>query len=486
MVPLGDSRTAGPGRQVSVWPDSVLLFLAAVTVYACSMDYVLRGDAAMYANYVLLGKYDELTPHVGYYLFLAAARQLVGIPLGIPLDHLMVQVNVVFGALAVVAAYRLAFAFLGGRGAALLCAAIMALSERIIWNATASEIYMMQVAIVLWAFDAFSRDRVLLAGLLGGAALYVSTLSVFAYLFFPALDIERHRRLRWDVMLKLAAAGFLAYAPLLAISGNELLWGRRGILVINEARPLLFVEGYRNIVLYLAKHYTFLVFLLIPGLLGLKQHRALAVCTVAVLVPHLYLAASLPEENGVFLTIMDFFIAAWMVVGWQVLSRKWLARWLPPGLLFGHLALLVVSRTVFSLDPHPLYGEQLREIVKQQVAGQDVVVLSDWDLTMTLTYFGRDAVVGDIEQDPLYSKMRDATGLSSLEGQDRTASAYIVVDPWAPGGLARLLRSDEQLADAYNRHSIKVRAETLLGLVCDRTGDVPHPTYACRRRADSV
>ena len=182
---------------------------------------------------------------------------------------------------------------------------------------------------------------------------------------------------------------------------------------------------------------------------------------------------------------MDFFIAAWMVVGWQVLSEKKLARWVPASLLFGHLVLLVASRTIFSFDPQPHYGEELRTIVKQHIAGKDVVVLSDWDLTMTLTYFGRDAVVGDIEQDPLYVKMRDANGLVALAEQDRSATAIIVVDPWAPGGLARLLRIDEQLVDRYNRHSIKVRAETLLGLVCDRIGDVPHRTYVCRPRADS-
>ena len=324
------------------------------------------------------------------------------------------------------------------------------------------------------------RSRGGIAGVLGGVALYVSPLSVFAYLFFPVLDVHRHGQIRWRVMLTLAGTGLLTYTPLLVVSGREMLWGRRGILAINEARPLVFFEAMRNIVIYLFKHYTFLVFLLVPGLLGFRQFKALLVCSLAVFLPHLYVASSLPGENGVFLTIMDFFLSAWIAVGWKMLRQHRLWAWVPVALFVMHLAILLTSRTIFSFNFHPRYGEQLREFVNQHVADQDVLVLTDWDLTMTLTYFGRDAIEGGIEDDPLYTKMLDVSERETLPQSEATPTrGYIVVDPWLPGKIARLLGSGEQLAAGRQRYSMRVRAETLLGLHCDRIADVPHPSYRC-------
>lgn len=465
--------------------DVLFVVLGGLLFYGLNVDFMLRGDAAMYADYVLLSKFDELSLHIGYYAVLWVADRVLG-AVGIPIQETSVWLNVACTAATLGVSYLLARDLLGSRRTGLLVVVVLAACGRVTMNATTSEVYALQTLLVLSSFLLFGRSRVVAAGLAAGGALLVSPLSAFAFLFHPVLDWQRTRAVRWRVWLRLAGGAALVYLPYLAVLGRELFWGRRGLLDINDAVALDLAATLTRVPLYQFKHYTFLLLLLLPALWAVREHRRFLALTLAVVVPHLYIVMKLTSEDNVFLLNTDFFLACWLVLGWRQLEKTRLGRWIAPAPLVAHVALLLAAGSLFAFQNNRAYAGELRSIARDLVAGRDATVVSDWDGGMSLTFFGRERPVSTIERDPLYLHQYDIGEVRTEDPAKLRRADLYLLETWSAGGLRRLLSSPESQAEMARRSTVRARARRLLGLECGtlvRAGI--HPLYRCTLPAAS-
>lgn len=462
------------------------IVLAGFIFFALNVDFRPSGDAVMYADYVSLAKFDELTLHIGYYALVFAVQRTLGTVLGIPVHETMVWINVAFGALALGVTYHLSRHFLGSRTSALLSSAILLLCGRVIMNATSSEVYMMQTCLVMLSFLLFVNERIVIAGLVAGIAMLVTPLSAFAFLFFPVFDYTRAGRVRWRLLALLAAAALVVYIPYLAVYGSELLWGRRGLLDINSDVPLEPLAMLASVPRFAFKHYTLLLLLLIPALAAVRAYKSFLAVTSAVVIPHMYVVSKLTSEDNVFLLCVDFFIACWMVIGWRQLARSKVGRLVAPLPLAGHVALLIASGTIFGFEPHREYAGDLRGFARSSVLGRDATVITDWDTGMALTYFGRPAATSTIERDPLYKQMFDINAPERSDPRSLDAPDLYLLDRWEPGPLRRFLISDEAIAVLRRQHGVLSIAQQRFNIECVFIGVSAHPLYKCKRMDTSA
>ena len=464
--------------------DLFLVVAAGLLLFGLNVDFLLSGDAAIYADYALQAKLDELTLHIGYYALLVAADRTFGALLGIPIQETSVWLNVVAGALTLAVAYLLALRFLGTRRDALLCVVIFALSGRVLANATTSEIYMPQTLLVLLSFWFFVRERVLGAGVLAGLAMLISPLSAFAYLFFPVYDYQRAGRIRWAVLLRLTAGGVLIYLPYLILFGREMLWGQRGLLTVNRIVPFDPVATLLGFPVFQFKTYTILLLLLIPALFAVRTHRRFLALTLAVAVPHIYIILKLTSEDNVFILNTDFFFACWLVIGWGVLAKSAVGKWLAPLPLAGHLALLLASGSIFRFESGRGYAAEMRDIARTYLQGRDAVLITDWTTSMILTFYGRPAITNTLEREPLIRQIYD------LEKQpltpQLTGAEILLLDPWKPGPLNQLLRSEASLQAQRLSKAVVSRAEQRLGLECTLIQEGTNRLYRCVKRTGAA
>jgi hypothetical protein len=479
----GAAAPASPGEELTARRDALIVVVAGLIFFGLNVDFVMRGDASMYADYVLLGKFDELTVHTGYYWLMFALHQTIGRALGIPVHELMVWIDVVFGGLSLGVMYFLARHFLGSRRDAVLCVVIVALCGRFTMSATSSEIYIPQVFFVMSSFLLFVRERIVAAGLVGALALLISPLSVFAYLFFPVYDYQRAGRVRVGVLLALAGSALLVYGPFLLFTWTELLWGRRGLLGINDLLPPEPRQMIRNFLLFQFKSYTFLLLLVIPALLAARRHLRFLALTLAVTIPHVLIVLKLVSEDNVFLLNTDFFFACWLVLGWRYLERTVVGRWLAPLPLAAHALVLLLSGSIMSFEYHRGFSGEMRMIAGDYLQGRDAGVISDWDGVISLTFFGRERVYSTIERDSLFSRMYDITRLDRRDSAVLNRAELYLLDPWGPGPLKKLFASEESIAADREQHSIVARANRELGLTCTLEKQLTFPFYRCSRRA---
>lgn len=462
---------------------ALLLGLAAGLFFALNIDFLTHGDAAMYANYVVIGKWDDLTLHIGYYAVLAAAQASFGALFGLPIHETMAWLNVACGAAAVAVAHGLALRMLGDRRAALLTAVLYALCGRVVLNATSSEIYMLQTLSLLASFTLFLDERWFVAGIAAGAALLVSPLSAFAFLFFPVADWQRAGRVRLPVWGWTAAGAALLYVPYLAVHGHELLYGRRGLLGIHALLKYNLTGLALNFAKFEVKHFSFLLLLLVPAAWALRAHRRFLVLTLATCLPHLYIISKIVDEDQVFILPTDVFVAAWMALGWLALAARVRPAWLAAIPAAAHAALQVAIGQWFSFEPHRGYGAELRTVVERHLRGRDAVMITDWNVAMNLTFYGRERADTLLEHEPLFRQMYDLTTLNpaslpSLEGRE-----LFLIDTWSPAPLSRLLRSTTALAAMRERHSLRSRAARELGVRCSPLAEGTYPLFSCGRGA---
>lgn len=469
-VPPGDRLTTG------------LVMLAGFVLYALNVDYGVSGDAAMYADYVLLRKFDELTLHLGYYWLLWAAHATVGAAADLPIEATMAWLNVALGAIALGIAYPLARHLLARRDEALFATVVLALGGRMLTNATSSEIYALQLCLVLVAFLLFVRERVAAAGLAAGLALLVTPLSAFAFLFFPVLDLRRAGRIRWTVLLRLAAAAAVVYLPYLAVHWRELFWGRRGLLDVNDGIPTDVLALLTEMPRFQAKAFTFILPLAIAGLVEWRRRRTLLALTLAVTLPHLYLLTKLTSEDHVFVFLTDFFFACWAAVGCSVLAAHVgrVAAALP---LVAHVTLLVVAGELFALDRHEARAADARRVMRSYVLGRDATMISDWDGVMTLTFFGRTRPATTIEREALFGQTYDIGQIPRMDPRLLEARELYLYDRWEPGGLRRLLTPRAAVEDLEAQRGLRHRARRDLSLHCTLVERATHPLYRCARDA---
>ncbi len=471
--------------------DELLIALAvafaSAVLFALNIDFLMRGDAATYANYVLLSKFDDLTLHIGYYAVVWLADRVIGRALNVPLHEMLAWVNVACGALAMGVSYLLARKLLGGRAVALMVVLMLLLSGRVISNATSSEIYMLQTLLVLLAMLAYVHDRPVIAGMCAASALLVSPLSAFAFLFFPVYEFTKPQEQRQLLPLVwMLGAGTLVYAPYLITFGEELFWGRRGLLVISNIVPVSLSVALRNVPLYQFKHYTVMLLLLAPALLMVRRHTRFVLLTLAVALPHIYIVLKLTGENNVFILNTDFFFAGWLALGVVALWERgrW-QKWLGLAPVVAHVALLLASRTVFNGVHNEGYATELRQIAQERLVGKPAVMIADWDVVMSTTYFGRDSAAALLEEEPLSRQLYDvdkpSNGQPSLKGVE-----LFLLDFWSAGALRSLLSSEESIAAVELQSAVVNRARRSLGLECAVLERGTHILYRCSHPDSSL
>ena len=461
----------------------VALMLGALVLYTVNVDFAIYGDAAMYSDYVVLRKFDELTLHLGYYVALFGMHAVLGGLFGVPIEQAAVWLNVVAGTLSVGVAYLLAAELFGNRRDALLCSIVFAVSGRVLTNSTTSEIYMLQTLFVLSSFYLFVRERVVLSGIACALALLVSPLSAFAYLFYPVYDYQRAGIIRWSVLLRLAGVGLLIYVPYLVIDGHELLFGLRGLLVIRDIVKDDPLASIKHFPVYQFKAFSVMALLVVPALLAWRANTRLIVLALAVAIPHLYIIFKLTGEDHVFILNTDFFFAACIVTGWRQLERFAAVQWIPPILLAGHLALFIASGTIHRFEPHRDYADGMRQVVAKYLRGRDAIIVTDWSRAVGLTFFGRPTPTTTLLEEPLFKEqIFDIQGapMPPLSRLDRPE--IFLLDSWTTSPLNTFLRSRASLETLRQEHSIVTIADRVLGLQCTLVEETVHPIYKCVRR----
>ncbi|MBX9855558.1 MAG: hypothetical protein K2Y26_08525 [Gemmatimonadaceae bacterium] len=470
------------GARLSLRSTAAVLGVTSLLWFALNVDFLMRGDATTYANYALLGKFDDITLHNGYYFVVYALQHWLAGPLGVPVHETMAWLNVLCGAMATVLVLLFTEALVGDRRLGVLAALLFVLSGRVLMNATSSEIYMLQTVCVLASMLAYVKNRFVLAGVAAGCSLLVSPLSAFAFLFFPVWEATRGEKIRWKAFALFVAAGTVVYLPYLVTCWRELFWGRRGLLVVREAAkldlPLLAV----NIFKYQFKHYTLLWVLLLPALFHVSRHKRLAWLTLAVAIPHGYIVAKLTTEDHTFLLNVDPFIVMWMAIGLGALLSLKAWRWVAPLPLVVHLLLYVKSGMLFSGEYNKGYAAEMRGIAEQYIKGKPAVLISDWDVGIAMAHFGSDSITSIPEEDPVYRQMYDFTDDEKVRPSLDGVTIYLL-DPWSPSPINRILRSRAALEQLRATMSIRAQAEQKLGLVCTELARGTHVLYRCERRA---
>ncbi len=476
-IPPSASREASTNKL-----DLLLLMLGAALLYSLNVDFTLYGDAALYSDFVVLRKFDEVTLHLGYYLLLFVADKLLGGLFGIPIQESAAWLNVAAGTLSVGVAYALARELFGTRRDALLCAIIFGLSGRVLNNATGSEMYMLQTLFVLSSFYLFVRGHVFLSGLLGGVAMLVSPLSAFAYLFYPVYDYQRAERIRWPILFRLTGAALIIYLPFLIVDGHEMLWGIRGLLTIHKLDPYRPSEALQNFPIYQFKAFTVLLLLLIPALLAWRENRRMFALGLAVGIPHLYILLKLTQEDHVFILNTDFFFACCLVIGWRQLEKLKLGRWIAPGLLLGHAAVFILSGTIHSFQPHRDYADEMRRVAKTYLLGHNSIMVADWGRAVALTFYGRPSPTTTLLQEPLFvNQIYDIQGNPLAPHIELDGHEVFLLDAWAPSPLNRFFRTKQSLEAVRHKYALVFVAARELNLHCSLVEETVHRIYRCAR-----
>ena len=461
--------------------DLAIIAVVSLVFYAINVDFWVYGDSALYADYSLRREFKEVTLHLGYYWLVIMGQTTFGDLFGLPIQETMGWVNVVFGAGTVCVSYLLALELLGSRRTALITAAILGVSGRMISNSTSAEVYITQTFFVLLSFLWFMRERLFWSAATAAMAMLISPLSAFAFLFFPVVDYERAGRVQWNVLIKLGAIATLLYLPYLVVHGHDLLWGTRGLLSIDKgtrANPVLSLQNFPK---YQFKQYTAMLLLLVPALFAFRKYRYFLALSAAVAIPHIYIILKLTGEENVFILNTDFFFSAVLALGWTELLRNRSTRWIGPVAIVTHVMLLIVSRTVFQFNSHRDYARELRAFYEQNVMNQDAAVITDWGTSVAFVLHARNKAITSPLYEPLYARVYDVEGDPPRDSLVRAAQTLYVIDRWNPTPLKKLLSSDKSLREQMAQHSIAQIAERRLGLTCTLLEDKTNRYYRCLR-----
>lgn len=478
-----DGQPSGPNAQDAGFSRRAYLvaFFSGLLFFGLNESFLLSGDSALYADYALNAKFDEIGVHYGYYRVIWLLDRTLGAWLHIPMHEMMAHLNVVSGALTLVVSLALARVLLHDKRYAVLAVICFAVCGRVVTNATTSEIYMLQTLVVLTSFLLFAQRREYLAGIVAGLAFYVSPLSVFAYLFFPVFDWQREGRVRVAMLVQLAAIAFLTYLPFLVVHWYDMLWGVRGLLAISGSvaiRPTVVLVTFPT---YQFKQYTLLLLFLLPVVWAWRREKQLLALAALVFLPHFYVISKLTFENNTFILTTDLFFACCLAAGARVLATHRSTRYLPPLILAGHLAIMLWTRTFFSFENHRRDPEELGSLVRTYLQGKDAVLITDWNQSIGLAYFGRPGVRGPVSEDPLFSQIVDISK-GPVDPARINGPTIYVLETWSASGLARLFRSDQALERIRKQHSWRALAKKYLDLDCAER--VPHGTrelYRCTR-----
>lgn len=477
----GPSQTDVPAS--TRWRDLAIVAVFGLALYAPNVDFWLYGDSAMYADFSLRRSFVQVTLHLGYYFLVIAAQATVGTLLHWPIEQTMSWLNVVSGAALLCVSYLLALELQKSRQTALFTVLILGVSGRMLTNSTTSEIYVTQTLFVMISFLLFARDQFLWAGAAATASLLISPLSAFAFLFFPVFDYQRAGRIRWNVLLKLGAASLLLYAPYLVWRGHELLWGVRGLLVIQDITPTDPATAARNFPKYQFKQFTTMLVLFLPMLLAWRKHKAMLVLAAAVAIPHVYVIIKLTGEDNVFIFNTDFFFALLLALGWTELLRRGFTAWIGPAAVAAHVALLLVAGSLFTFNSHRDYPDEMRGVFNTYVRDKDAKVITDWGTAMAFSFYARDSAATSLAEEPVMQRVYDLDNQADsnvvvLEGKE-----LYLLDRWNPTPLNKFFRSEQVLAELMQANSLRFIAERRLGVSCVLLQQRTNRLYRCTLNA---
>jgi hypothetical protein len=460
------------------WQAYLVTFALGAAFFALNEDFTLTGDSAIYADYALNARFDEVVVHYGYYRLLWVLHHTIGAWTGVPLEELLVHLNVAFGASSLAVGLALGRELLGERRSALLAVVIFAVTLRVVTNASSGEVYIAQTFTLLVSFLLFVRGHVVAAGVAAGLALYITTLSVFACLFYPVVDWQRHGRIRLDVWAKLLSAAALVYGPLLMVHGHALLWGKRGLLAISGGTATSYRSLIVNTPAYQFKQYTTMLLLAIPLLRAWRAERGVLALTAAVIVPHLYVIAKLTLEDDVFILPTDFFFACCLAAGARHVGGRWGRAFVGASVVV-HVTIMIGLRMFFPADDNRGDGLEQRMIARTYLASPDSRVVTDWTRAVTLTYFGRPTIRGLIEDDPIFPRAVWLSGDELVSSVPPGAQVY-ALEFWSPSPIGRVFRSEEYMERRRADNSSRALAKRRLGLDCpDLVWHGRYTVYRC-------
>ncbi|MGV3709725.1 MAG: ArnT family glycosyltransferase [Gemmatimonas sp.] len=463
--------------------DLIVIGLVSFVLYALNVDFWVYGDSALYADYSLRRSFTEVTLHYAYYWLVIGAQAVAGPLLGLPIEQTMSWLNVAFGSATLCIAYVLALELLGSRPTALITVAILGVSGRVLINSTSSEIYITQMFFVLLSFWAFLRERLWLASIGAALSMLISPLSMFAFLFYPVADYQRTGRIRWNVLIRLTLYSVALYLPYLVVYGHDLLYGPRGLLIINDITRPDPVASARNFPKYQFKQYTTMLVLFVPALFALRRNARFLVLSAAVALPHIFIILKLTGEDNVFIMNTDFFFAAILALGWTQLLSSRRTAWIGPAALAGHVALLVVSRAIFAFDSRSGYGDELRAVYNDHIRGQDATLITDWGTAAAFAFHTRDTASSSLWEEERYLQVWDLDNEPALDSPVRKAATLYVLDRWNPTPLNRLLSSEASLRQQREDHSVESDARRRLNISCTLLEQHTNRLYRCTRNA---
>ena len=462
--------------------DLAVIVVAGLLLFALDVDFLLYGDAALYGDYSLRRKFTEVTLHIGYYWLLIGANATFGNLFNVPMQELMVWVNVVGGAFILAMSYLLALEFLGRRRSALLTAFVMGFVGRLNYNATTSEMYVVQTSFVLLSFWLFTRDKTVFSALSAAAAMLVSPLSAFAFLFFPVYDRQKHQRIRWRELLMFAAIVIVAYLPYCVHYYEDLLWGRRGLLVIRSQSAIAPAQLLANFPKYQFKQYTALLVLVVPALIYARKHARLFAIAAAVAIPHLYIILKLTAEDNVFILNTDLFFVMILVAGWSEISTRKYLKWIGPAALSLHVIILIASGSIFTFTAHRGYAQEMKGIADKYIRNKDATMITDWGTAVSFVYFGRTVPATVLTDEPLFKQqVYDADDPQANNPALLNAKDLYLMDRWAPTPLNHLFRSKEAIQKQSEEYSTLSVAERRLKVKCTLINEATNRLYHCVR-----
>ncbi len=476
------SRSAGTtddqSNHISTGACFALGVLALLTFLAY-LDFVdPSGDVSYYANIIESRSFDQLTLHQGYYVIGHLVSAAIGSVFGTELYFNLTVLAAIFGALATVVAYLLFLRWFDTTIPAVVALLLLLTSQRFFNNATSPEIYMVQAFFIWSAFLAYDLRKPVAAGFLFALAIWVTPLTVFFGLYFPAVSFFRRRDIRQFLLFVFATC--LAYTPFFYVYYPELLWGTRGILVIDAAKSFELLPAFKSFVKFQFYHYSFALFLAAPALVAIWRHKELAWLTSVVFVPNIYVLAQIRSEYNVFALPLDIFFAFWLAAGFAWLADRNLT-WVASLAIVSQLGIFAADELVPPGWKNREYPTLMRHVGTEVRDHDSAIFVGDWADRIAFVYFNRRNASFPIEEGTWYARTVDIDELDDRSISIlRDADKLTVSESYESSFHARLFLPEEELVRRHEALSSKRRIENILQTECIPLALAPTKLFECK------
>ena len=200
---------------------AVLIFIVGLVLFtALAPDFLVHGDAAVYARQIAQNNFSERTVHLGYFL-IGSVLKLFN---GNVSDRGLNLLSCVFGAGSLVLIFLLSRQLSAGRTAALFASATMAVHWVFVENTLYAEVYGSQTFFLVLAFYVWTKKQALAAGPAFAISALITPSTALAG---PSFLIYRPNVRSWvRAFLPAALLMSLFLSPVL----DDYLLGPRGLL----------------------------------------------------------------------------------------------------------------------------------------------------------------------------------------------------------------------------------------------------------------